>query len=91
MRYIQYVILSSFHITLGPGPIGQDMRWEEVCAGRAFVGRLRDIADCAARRLQRAWRRCVSDPAYQVCRTRLMREFEDMLPALHLLAMPACD
>ncbi len=31
-----------------------------------------------ATRIQRAWRRCVSDPGYRVCRGRLEREFEGM-------------
>lgn len=26
--------------------------------------------------IQRAWKRCVSDPSYQVCRRRLMNEFQ---------------
>lgn len=30
----------------------------------------------AARKIQRAWRRCVSDPSYQVCQKRLLNEFE---------------
>lgn len=29
-------------------------------------------------RIQRAWRRCVSDPAYKVCRDRLMREYNEL-------------
>ena len=32
----------------------------------------------AATRIQRAWRRCVSDPSYKICRARLMREFEEL-------------
>lgn len=31
----------------------------------------------AARKIQRAWRRCVSDPSYKVCKTRLEREFRE--------------
>jgi hypothetical protein len=30
----------------------------------------------AAKCIQRAWRRCVSDPSYYVCRRRLLREYE---------------
>lgn len=33
----------------------------------------------AARRIQGAWRRAVSDPRYQVCVTRLLREAEDLV------------
>lgn len=29
----------------------------------------------AARRIQRAWRMCISNPAYHVCKNRLMSEF----------------
>ena len=31
----------------------------------------------AAQRIQRAWRRCISDPSYKVCRRRLDREFHE--------------
>jgi hypothetical protein len=31
-----------------------------------------------AHKIQRAWRKCVSDPAYLVCRKRLMREFAEL-------------
>lgn len=34
----------------------------------------------AARLIQRAWRRAVSDPAYDVCLRRLSREFDEGLP-----------
>ena len=30
-----------------------------------------------ARKIQRAWRRCISDPNYQVCKRRLVREFSE--------------
>jgi hypothetical protein len=28
-------------------------------------------------KIQRAWRRCISDPAYRVCQKRILREFEE--------------
>ena len=31
-----------------------------------------------AYRIQKAWRRIISDPSYKMCRTRLMREFCDL-------------
>lgn len=31
----------------------------------------------AAHRIQRSWRRCISDPSYKVCRRRLIREFHE--------------
>lgn len=36
----------------------------------------------AARLIQRAWRRAVSDPAYDVCLRRLAREFDEGLPMM---------
>jgi hypothetical protein len=32
----------------------------------------------AAKKIQRVWRKCVSDPSYSVARRRLVREFEEM-------------
>jgi hypothetical protein len=29
-------------------------------------------------KIQRAWRRCISDPAYMMCRKRISREFEEL-------------
>lgn len=31
-----------------------------------------------ATRIQRAWRRCISNPAYKVCQKRLLKEFRDL-------------
>lgn len=31
-----------------------------------------------ARKIQRAWRKCVSDPEYNVCKKRLMNEFRGL-------------
>lgn len=37
-----------------------------------------------ARRIQRVWRRCVSNPEYKVCRNRLMREYnEDNIKSIY--------
>ena len=33
----------------------------------------------AARRIQREWRRCVSDPSHPICARRLMREFNSLV------------
>ena len=33
-----------------------------------------------ARRIQRAWKRAISDPSYALCRKRLLREFHDITP-----------
>lgn len=35
----------------------------------------------AAKRIQRAWRKCVSDPSHRVARRRLMREFQNIVPS----------
>jgi hypothetical protein len=32
----------------------------------------------AARKIQRAWKRCVTDPEYTVCKNRLLREFAEL-------------
>ena len=34
--------------------------------------------DKAALRIQRAWRACISDPSYSLCRKRLLHEFNDI-------------
>lgn len=34
----------------------------------------------SARRIQRAWRRCISDPSYTVCKKRLLREYYNVEP-----------
>ena len=31
----------------------------------------------AAEKIQKVWRRCISDPNYQMCKKRLLREFEE--------------
>lgn len=35
----------------------------------------------AARKIQSAWRHSIADPAYRVCRKRLLSEMEDLLAA----------
>lgn len=32
----------------------------------------------AAMKIQKVWRRCVSNPAYCMCRRRLLREFHEL-------------
>lgn len=34
-------------------------------------------ANAFARRIQRAWRRCISDPEYNICKKRLMKEYRE--------------
>lgn len=38
----------------------------------------RDRPNRAARMIQRAWRRCISNPEYNMCRVRLTREYEEL-------------
>ena len=38
---------------------------------------LREVADVAARVIQRAWRRARADPTHPICRKRLREEFEE--------------
>ena len=35
--------------------------------------------DKSAIRIQRAWRTCINDPSYRMCRKRLMAEFQSMI------------
>lgn len=40
---------------------------------------LRNITlDCFARKIQRAWRDCISNPQRLICKTRLQREFGEL-------------
>lgn len=32
------------------------------------------------RRIQRAWRRCIANPTYAICKKRLMSEFDELSP-----------
>ena len=38
------------------------------------------VAPIVARRIQKTWRRVISDPSFLVCRNRLMREFHSSTP-----------
>lgn len=46
--------------------------------------------DKAAIRIQRAWRACINNPSYSLCKKRLLNEFDDMnqgieaIPSSHL-------
>lgn len=42
-------------------------------------------SSAAARRIQRAWRTCASDPSYLACRRRLLREFADIRTSAHTI------
>jgi hypothetical protein len=46
-------------------------------AARAWVNR-RDVRRRAASLIQSAWRDAITDPAYKVCRKRLIREFDEI-------------
>lgn len=37
----------------------------------------------SARKIQRAWRRCISDPSHEVCRKRLLDEYKEV-PKRHV-------
>jgi hypothetical protein len=32
-----------------------------------------------ANKIKRAWRRCISDPSYLICRKRLLREYKNLI------------
>lgn len=40
---------------------------------------MRIIKSICARSIQKAWRRCISDPNYEMCRRRLMREASELI------------
>ncbi len=45
---------------------------------RRYKASLINYNDRCAKLIQRAWRRCVSNPEYRVCKERLMREFGEI-------------
>jgi hypothetical protein len=45
---------------------------------RSFCVATETLLSHKARVIQRAWRRCVSDPSYAVCKKRLLKEFGNM-------------
>lgn len=49
---------------------------------RAYAQQIMSYYDAKATLIQRAWRRCISNPAYAVCRQRLLQEFEELLVAV---------
>ncbi len=55
---------------LKPRPSSHAAFWAREAAARRHL---------AARRIQRAFRRALSDPSYAACRRRLLREFRELL------------
>jgi hypothetical protein len=45
---------------------------------RIFCKAMETLLDHKARVIQRAWRRCVADPSYAICKKRLLNEFGGM-------------
>ena len=64
-------------------------RLRATCLGFGAAARAYRRRDGAARYIQRAWKVAVSDPSRQLCRERLMREFEEDSSLCHLAALPA--
>lgn len=52
---------------------------EEHILFRDYAKTMKDVLDVYAKKIQRAWRRCISDPSYYVCRERLLREFYEAI------------
>lgn len=50
---------------------------EELRHIQTVISLVEFVAHSRARRIQRAWRRAISDPSYQMCQRRLMREWND--------------
>ena len=83
------------YLTCDIGPYKKGEYFREIYRiDRTNVFRLHKYYNCAykldltkflrvhssARRIQRAWRRCISDPSYQVCKKRLLNEFNNVEP-----------
>ena len=49
-----------------------------------FVGPYTSVVKSAAKTIKRAWKRCISDPSYDLCCRRLRREFEEFEPTQNL-------
>lgn len=47
------------------------------CKGVVDAMRFYRFRHAQAKKIQRAWRRSISDPSYKLCRDRLMREYQD--------------
>ena len=77
---LEAVIVERATVALDAPPAGYSERYpHERRALAAFAEWVLDPArDSAARAVQRAWRRCVADPAFLACRRRLRREFATM-------------
>ena len=60
-----------------PSTHAMDLRSTDGALIRAWIDGLRVRENAAARRIQAAWRRAISDPDMLLCRRRLLREFEE--------------
>jgi hypothetical protein len=78
-RYVygstKYEVIKKMKLSLGPLKRGYEGECTEYQRyARQVLQYLNNRAKC----IQRAWRRCISDPSYKVCRKRLQAEYQEM-------------
>jgi hypothetical protein len=88
------VVLVVVHATVAfdpPPPQSGGIRYPEERSELALLARWvldgGPARERAAAVVQRAWRRCVADPAYVLCRRRLLREFGEDVRTLSVLSL----
>jgi len=74
-----YKVRQKMKISLRPLPCKYDGYKEEYAEYQTYARQVLFHFDLQAKRIQRAWRRAISDPAYTICRNRLTKEFSDMV------------
>jgi hypothetical protein len=60
------------------GPLYKDRYASERAALADLVRNIESLSHKAARTIQRAWKRAISNPEYSVCRGRLLEEFAEV-------------
>lgn len=74
-HWIKY--MHSGHVRAAGDKSSPWYNFKAVCDGNR---RLLELGRSArVRRIQRVWRRAVSDPSYKICRDRLMREYGELV------------
>jgi hypothetical protein len=70
-----YVIRTKMKISLGPSKRGYEEEYKEY---KRYARQVLHYLNNCAKRIQRSWRRCISDPSYHQCRKRLQAEYKEM-------------
>jgi hypothetical protein len=76
-----YVLRKKMKISLGPSKRGYEQEYKEY---QTYARQILHYLNNRAKYIQRAWRRCISDPIYKVCRERLQNEYQDMKILKHI-------